>query len=91
MPIFGLGVFRSAAGGEAQQAVGWAIKHGYVHIDTAALYRNEEDVGKAIKESGIQRDNIFVTTKVVIKIVCVSQYISYQYRFGTLSMATRRL
>jgi diketogulonate reductase-like aldo/keto reductase len=39
MPIFGLGVFRSAAGGEAQQAVGWAIKHGYVHIDTAALYR----------------------------------------------------
>jgi diketogulonate reductase-like aldo/keto reductase len=64
MPIFGLGVFRSAAGGEAQQAVGWAIKHGYVHIDTAALYRNEEDVGKAIKESGIQRDNIFVTTKI---------------------------
>jgi diketogulonate reductase-like aldo/keto reductase len=56
-----------------------------------ACFRNEEDVGKAIKESGIQRDNIFVTTKVVIKIVCVSQYISYQYRFGTLSMATRRL
>jgi diketogulonate reductase-like aldo/keto reductase len=64
MPIFGLGLYRSAAGEEAQQAVLWAIKHGYLHFDTAAVYRNEEDVGKAIKKSGIQRDKLFVTTKI---------------------------
>jgi diketogulonate reductase-like aldo/keto reductase len=39
MPIFGLGLYRSAAGEEAQQAVLWAIKHGYLHFDTAAVYR----------------------------------------------------
>ena len=39
MPIFGLGVYASAVGGETQQAVRWAIKHGYSHFDTAAFYR----------------------------------------------------
>lgn len=63
MPIFGLGVFRAEAGKEAQKAVEHALQVGYRHIDTAWMYGNEKDVGKAIKESGIPREEIFVTTK----------------------------
>lgn len=51
-------------GGVAEQAVRWALEIGYRHIDTAAGYYNEADVGRGIKESGIDRDEIFVTTKV---------------------------
>lgn len=64
MPWVGLGVFGSDAGGVAEQAVRWALEIGYRHIDTAAGYYNEADVGRGIKESGIDRDEIFVTTKV---------------------------
>lgn len=63
MPIFGLGVFRAEAGKETQKAVEHALEVGYRHIDTAWMYGNEKDVGKAIKESGISREEIFVTTK----------------------------
>jgi len=67
MPQFGLGVFRAASGGETEAAVLHALRSGYRHIDTAELYRNEEDVGRAIKtfmaESGVKRDELWVTTK----------------------------
>ena len=64
MPWVGLGVFRSAPGSETEQAVRWALEIGYRHIDTAAFYDNEIDVGKALKASGLPRQSIFITTKV---------------------------
>ena len=63
MPLLGLGTFRSPAGEATRDAVGWALEAGYRHIDTAALYRNEADVGAAIRESGVAREDVFVTTK----------------------------
>lgn len=63
IPVFGLGVFKSANGPETEQAVLWALEAGYRHIDTAAVYGNEESVGNAIKKSGIPRNEIFLTTK----------------------------
>lgn len=63
IPVFGLGVFKSVNGTETEQAVLWALEAGYRHIDTAAVYGNEESVGNAIKKSGIPRNKIFITTK----------------------------
>lgn len=63
MPWLGLGVFRAANGSEVEQAIHWALEAGYRHIDTAAIYENEEGVGRAIASSGIPREEIFVTTK----------------------------
>ncbi len=62
IPQLGLGTFR-AQKKEAYEAVMHALKIGYRHIDTAAAYQNEEDVGRAIKDSGVPREEIFVTTK----------------------------
>ncbi len=64
MPWLGLGVFQVPADAQAAEAVGTALQQGYRHIDTAALYRNERGVGRAVRESGIPRNEIFVTTKV---------------------------
>ncbi len=64
MPWFGLGVFKAEAGEEVENAVKTALQLGYRSIDTAAFYKNEEGVGKAIRESGVKREDIFVTTKV---------------------------
>ncbi len=64
MPYFGLGVFLVSEGKEVINAVTHALKAGYIHIDTAALYGNEKGVGIAISESGIERSGIFVTSKV---------------------------
>jgi len=64
MPYFGLGVYKAEAGEETYNAVKTALQVGYRSIDTAALYGNEEDVGRAVRESGIPREEIFVTTKV---------------------------
>lgn len=61
MPVLGLGVYKSA--GDTKQAVLDALAAGYRHIDTATLYNNEAMVGEAIKESGIPREEIFITTK----------------------------
>lgn len=63
VPKIGLGVWQARSGGEAYRAVTEALRSGYRHIDTAAIYGNEEDVGKAIRDSGIPREDIFVTTK----------------------------
>jgi diketogulonate reductase-like aldo/keto reductase len=63
MPLLGLGVYQSAPGRETEQAVLWALEAGYRHIDTAAAYRNEANVGRALKASGLKRQDVFVTTK----------------------------
>lgn len=63
MPILGFGVFQIDDMKECEEAVYNALKAGYRLIDTAASYRNEEAVGRAIKRSGIPREEIFVTTK----------------------------
>jgi methylglyoxal/glyoxal reductase len=63
IPLLGLGVFRSGAGKSTQDAVRWALEAGYRHIDTAHIYGNEADVGKALRASGIPREQLFVTTK----------------------------
>lgn len=59
----GLGTWRSTGESDGYNAVLAALKAGYRHIDTAAIYRNEGQVGKAIRDSGIPREEIFVTTK----------------------------
>ncbi|WP_282034962.1 aldo/keto reductase [Metabacillus indicus] len=64
MPWFGLGVFKVEDGNEVVNSVKWAIEAGYKSIDTAAIYGNEEGVGQAIKESGVAREELFITTKV---------------------------
>ncbi|KAI0088895.1 Aldo/keto reductase [Irpex rosettiformis] len=62
IPLLGLGVYRN---NDAYPAVIAALKHGYRHIDTAEMYRNEAAVGKAVRDSGINREEIFVTTKIM--------------------------
>ncbi len=63
MPLFGLGVWAAQSGQETYDAVLYALKTGYRHIDTAEMYGNEKDVGKAVVDSGINRADVFVTTK----------------------------
>jgi methylglyoxal/glyoxal reductase len=63
MPMLGLGVWQVPDGPECVNAVRWALELGYRHVDTAQAYRNEQSVGKALKESGIDRDDVFITTK----------------------------
>ena len=62
IPQLGLGVFLMDPG-ITQKHVAFALANGYRHIDTAASYGNEQEVGRAIAESGLQRDELFVTTK----------------------------
>jgi diketogulonate reductase-like aldo/keto reductase len=63
MPMHGLGVFKAGDGDEVRDAVTWAIEDGYRLIDTAAIYRNETGVGRAIASSDVPRSDLFVTTK----------------------------
>lgn len=63
MPRLALGVFRSGAGDGTRAAVLAGLQAGYRHIDTAAIYRNEAEVGEAIRASGVPRADLFVTTK----------------------------
>lgn len=67
MPILGFGVFQIADAEECERSVYDALQAGYRLIDTAAAYENEEAVGKAIKRSGVAREEIFVTTKLWIQ------------------------
>lgn len=64
MPIEGFGVFQIPDAAQCRDAVGYALQTGYRLIDTAAVYDNETAVGEAINESGIDRSEIFLTTKV---------------------------
>ena len=63
MPMLGLGVWQVPNGAECVNAVRWALELGYRHIDTAQAYGNEESVGRALRDSGVPRDEVFVTTK----------------------------
>jgi 2,5-diketo-D-gluconate reductase B len=63
VPSLGLGTYR-LSGGECERAVERALSLGYRHIDTAQMYRNEEEVGRGIQGSGVDREKIFLTTKV---------------------------
>jgi 2,5-diketo-D-gluconate reductase A len=67
MPILGFGVFQINDANECEQCVYDALMEGYRLIDTAAAYQNEEAVGRAIKRSGVPREEIFVTTKLWIQ------------------------
>ena len=67
IPILGFGVFQISDPAECERSVIEAIQVGYSHIDTAASYQNEEAVGKGIKQSGVARDTLFITTKLWIQ------------------------
>ena len=63
IPRLGLGLFRAGTGSGTENAVRWALDLGIRHLDTASMYGNEEEVGRAVRASGIPRDRIFVTSK----------------------------
>ena len=63
MPLLGFGTWQ-ITGDEATRATAWALQTGYRHVDTATVYRNEDQVGRALADSGVPRDEVFVTTKV---------------------------
>lgn len=63
MPLLGLGVWQVRAGEEAENAVRWALELGYRHVDTAQAYGNEDSVGRALRDSGVPREEVYVTTK----------------------------
>ena len=67
IPILGFGVFQITDPAECERSVVDAIETGYTHIDTAASYQNEEAVGRGIKQSGIPREDLFITTKLWIQ------------------------
>jgi 2,5-diketo-D-gluconate reductase A len=63
MPLLGLGVWQVPDGRECVRAVRWALEAGYRHIDTAQAYGNERSVGQALRDSGIAREEVYLTTK----------------------------
>ena len=63
IPLLGLGVWQIPNGPDCVNAVRWALELGYRHIDTAQAYGNEESVGVALRESGVPREEVFLTTK----------------------------
>ena len=63
IPQFGLGVFLMTSEGECKSSILTALEAGYTHIDTASMYQNERDVGQALKETGVERSSVFITTK----------------------------
>jgi diketogulonate reductase-like aldo/keto reductase len=63
MPTLGLGVWQVSNGSGCERAVRWALELGYRHIDTAQAYGNEESVGRALRDSGVPREEVFITTK----------------------------
>ncbi len=63
IPLIGLGVWQIPEGPECVDAVRWALELGYRHVDTAQAYGNEESVGQGLRDSGVARDEVFITTK----------------------------
>lgn len=63
IPVLGLGVWQVRNGPECVNAVRWGLEAGYRHIDTAQAYGNEESVGQALRQSGVPREEVFITTK----------------------------
>ena len=66
IPLVGLGTWQMSPE-EAEKNVAYALRNGYIHIDTARTYDNEEGVGRGIKASGIDRESFFLTTKVALE------------------------
>jgi diketogulonate reductase-like aldo/keto reductase len=63
IPLLGFGVWQVDDGRECEDAVRWALEAGYRHIDTAQAYGNEESVGKGLRDSGVPREDVYITTK----------------------------
>jgi diketogulonate reductase-like aldo/keto reductase len=63
IPLLGLGVWQVPEGRKCEDAVRWALQAGYRHVDTAQAYGNERSVGRALRDSGLPRDDVFITTK----------------------------
>ena len=63
IPEIGFGTWQIKAGEEAYNSTLSALEAGYRHIDTAYAYENEESIGKAVRDSGIKREDVFITTK----------------------------
>jgi diketogulonate reductase-like aldo/keto reductase len=63
IPLLGLGVWQVPDGRECEDAVRWALQAGYRHVDTAQAYGNERSVGRALRDSGLPREDVFLTTK----------------------------
>ena len=63
IPVYGFGTYQIPADGSTYRAVREALDFGIRHIDTAAAYFNEQEVGQAIRESGVPREEIFLTSK----------------------------
>jgi diketogulonate reductase-like aldo/keto reductase len=63
IPLLGFGVWQVDDGRETMDAVGWALEAGYRHIDTAQAYGNEASVGRALRDSGLAREDVYITTK----------------------------
>ena len=63
IPVLALGVWQVPNGSKCVKAVRWALELGYRHIDTAQAYGNEESVGRALRESGVPRGDVYITTK----------------------------
>src|SRR5919205_1569779 len=63
VPLLGLGVWQVRNGRECEDAVRWALEAGYRHVDTAQAYGNEASVGNALRDSGVPREDVFITTK----------------------------
>src|ERR687885_844525 len=86
IPRLGLGVYQSRPGMITQRAVRHALNFGYRHIDTAFIYGNESDVGKAVLESGISREEVFITTK-----LWNTDQVGYDYAIKACKQSLQRL
>ncbi|HYZ49839.1 MAG TPA: aldo/keto reductase [Nitrososphaeraceae archaeon] len=86
IPRLGLGVYQSPPGRITERAVRYALNIGYRHIDTAYIYGNESDVGKAVLESGISREEVFITTK-----LWNTDQVGYDYAIKACKQSLQRL
>ena len=89
IPTMGLGVYRVEPGNATYTAVRMAIANGYRLIDTAQAYFNEESVGEAVRESGVPREELFITTK--LSSVWLSHQITYNRTLTLLQTSLRKL
>jgi diketogulonate reductase-like aldo/keto reductase len=85
IPLLGFGTWQIKDGEEAYASTLAALTAGYRHIDTAAAYRNESSIGRAIKDSGIPRDQLFITTKLE------SHLKNYEQTFVEFEQSRQRL
>ena len=76
IPCVGFGTWQSKDGPEARDSVAEALRAGYRHIDTAQGYGNEESVGQAVKESGLSRGEVFLTSKLTNSVRGYSETLS---------------